>query len=131
MDELKLKVFYNEFYDAYNSECYYIYIKDSGMFLSIPGSDTFRVVSKPTFEVTPENVDSYAAARGFEPVLSATKDHTVTWYEGYESPFRRLEVKDQLKTIQNQISQSMRYSIAEVGLVHIVYVALGTVISRI
>lgn len=132
MSELKIKLFYNKYYEPYRSECYFIYIQDNGMYLSIPGKNTFKVVNKPTFEVTPENVDSYAECRGFSLVLSETKDCVVTWSEDYKDPEKRLSVKDGLKQIQLQILESTRYPILdEYRFTHIVYVAINTLLSKI
>lgn len=132
MSELKIKIFYNKYYEPYRSDCYFIYIQDNGMFLSIPGKNTFKVVNKRTFEVTPENVDSYAECRGFSLVLSETKDNVVTWSDDYEDPTKRLVIKDSMKQIQSQILEDTRYPILDgYRFAHIVYVAINTLLSKI
>ena len=82
----KARLYYNPSYQGCDDQpCYFIYIQDGGMYIISPNT-SYKVLETPTFELTDENIDSYAKSRGFIKVLNKNDNISTDYLNGFESP---------------------------------------------
>lgn len=104
------KMYYNPSYQGCNNiPCYLIYMND-GQLYAINPVETFKVYDKPTFELTLDNIDSYAEARGFIKVLEKDEYGIITYFNSFESPEKREELAKFVREFKQSVYINMRYS---------------------
>lgn len=107
---IKVRLYYSESYQGRdNLPCYFTYITNGGIFIATP-TEVTRLMETPTFDLTEDNVDSYAGARGFEKVLEKDDHGIITYFNGYDSPEKREAISATAREVKNSIYTNMRYS---------------------
>ena len=96
MNNMNIRIYYNDLYADYNKYCYLLYIESLGIFISTT-SDMFTAIETPRVEIDNETIDAYAISRGFTKLCSKYfRETNIAWIDdGYN-------LKDDiLKTLNN------------------------------
>lgn len=96
MDNMNIRIYYNDLYTDYNKYCYLLYIESLGIFISTT-SDMFTAIETPRVEINNDTIDAYAVSRGFTKLCNTYfRETNISWIDdGYN-------LKDDiLKTLNN------------------------------
>lgn len=96
MDNMNIRIYYNDLYTDYNKYCYLLYIESLGIFISTT-SDMFTAIETPRVEINNDTIDAYAVSRGFTKLCNTYfREINISWIDdGYN-------LKDDiLKTLNN------------------------------
>ena len=87
------RLYFNPEYQGCDDKpCYFFYIPNGGAYVITP-DEVYKALEVPTFELTDENVDSYAEARGFFKIIERSSDYgTITYFNGFDSPEKREDI---------------------------------------
>lgn len=96
MNNMNIRIYYNDLYTDYNKYCYLLYIESLGIFISTT-SDMFTAIETPRVEIDNDTIDAYAISRGFTKLCNTYfRETDIAWIDdGYN-------LKDDiLKTLTN------------------------------
>lgn len=96
MNNMNIRIYYNDLYTDYNKYCYLLYIESLGIFISTT-SDMFTAIETPRVEINNDTIDAYAVSRGFTKLFNTYfRESNISWIDdGYN-------LKDDiLKTLTN------------------------------
>lgn len=122
------RVYYNPSYQGCNNEpCYLIFLPKEGLFVT-NHTKTFKVIDKPTFEITEDTIDSYAESRGFEKVSDELSDKCVVYYNGYDNCSD--EIARWLSETNARIYNDMVYTFPSSNPLYSYYTLIKTIASQ-
>lgn len=111
MSEIKSRLYYNDSYQGCdNKPCYFIYVKNGGMYLSSP-DEVIRVLEATTFELNDDNIDAYVESRGFVKVLEKMDNEPIKYYNGFDHAQKREDISRNMDRFEQFIYNNMRFSI--------------------
>lgn len=109
MSTIVARLYYNPSYQGCDDKpCYFIYIPNGGSFISTP-EETYKTFDTPTFDLTDDNVDSYAEARGFCKIIERMNDGSIVYYNGFDSPEKREDISRQMNKFKTCIKDQLKY----------------------
>lgn len=98
------RLYFNPEYQGYNNgPCYFFYIPNGGAYVITP-DEVYNALDVPTFELTDENVDSYAEARGFIKIIEKSSEYgTISYFNGFDSPEKREDIARHMNLFKTSI----------------------------
>lgn len=110
MSIAKSRLYYSYSYQGLNDKpCYFIYIEDAGMFVA-SSDEVIKVLETPTFDLTENNIDSYAGSRGFVKVLERSEDGSINYYNGFDHAEKREDISRMLDKFKQFVFDNVRFS---------------------
>lgn len=103
------RLYYNPEYQGYNDEpCYFFYIPNGGSFVITP-EEVYKALDTPTFNLTDDNVDSYAEARGFFKIIERSSDYgIIKYFNGFDSPEKREDIARHMNLFKSSIQDKTK-----------------------
>lgn len=129
------KLYFNPEYRGYDDKpCYFFYIPNGGAYVITP-DEVYNALEVPTFELTDENVDSYAEARGFFKIIERSSDYgVITYFNGFDSPEKREDIARHMNQFKSSImdkTKALSYMLRGAKPISLCYSVANSIESKV
>lgn len=128
---IKSRLYYNPAYQGCGDQStYLIYIANGKMYLTCP-TDTYQVLEAPTFELNDDNIDDYAASRGFIKALERHDCGDILYFNDFGRPEKREDISKNMRRIREYIGDNVKFSKNNAAGVFIAFCEVNNLESRV